>query len=1169
MGRPNSVSTTTEERKRRKRELERKRYQKIKGNSVLYAQYQLKNKAKYEKRKAQKKVISIKDMTPRARKAQRKKWREAFNAYYKRKKDAKADAVRFMESYSPPDSEAEENNELQRTTETNVANRNSPSPSILDSPSILYISKGNKENTNPNSRITRSQNSPLSDCRSHSQVSETSSVSSRAISPSRLIRKLRYKKDKEIKVLTKQLEGIKKLNEAYRKKIKTLTEEKKENSMDIMNDNLLHSYTALKTHKAKQEFSRNLRVNIKTTLKDKGRLGKLTNIFRRRVSEQKGSKVKKIRQDIKKFLEEDENSSVTAGKKETVKKAGVIKQIRYMTDSLYHLHRKFLTKVDYKLSFSTFSRFRPFWIRFSSQKPKETCLCITHENFGLLVEAMHKYHIIPHKNATDVLIDICCDPFSSQCLLRICKDCKPKNISNYQEFDNSDDFSYWSWASKLEQIVQNGQEKIIRVVKKEKIVTRPRDAIHVFEKHLENFSKHCGRVTAQHNAIKTLKDYLQPEEAIIHVDFSENYKCQYAKEIQAVHFGGSRKQVTLHTSLLYFYNSDYTRTTQCFATISQNLRHDAVAVWAHLDPILEYLEQKAPQITTLHFVSDSATSQYRNYKTFFVIGALKWQYPRLVSLTWNYTESGHGKGAPDGVGGTLKRTADAIVARGHDIPDFDAFVEALKTNTKNIKIEIVSDYDIIAKDILLPTDLRAFKGTQQVHQVIWNDSDKYQMTMRNLSCVEKACIIRPRCCSHVKYLGTHVLRSEILSNPSIPDHEIENPNLSNITSPVVALKRSYAFCAMSEADLPEELRSEIAIASACDVRSECTDLNLSEEIVLHNLTSMDSFNLPEANKEIDISRDVEVLDVPLQTVIRSALEEPLIQQHSSDLTGLVITANSPVTKKSAHDVPLFQLSSSDMAVSLTSVRRPGVDSSMPAENSVTCLKSSCLSIVKPSTSKYVSPDIIHSHLRAELSKTNSKGRKKGKILIHKLKTNKKMKETREIIERKRNKSASIVQKYSQGTSRRKPKTKNRRKTREEISSDEEMTLGPLPESDLYNRKDETIEKSELEENDDGIDADEDNVHEGDWVVVKFISQKNVVHRYVGQVVNESLASLDVKFAKKINERKFKWPEKTDISVIGKYQVIKKLPPPYFKPSYKRIGAFEFPKSLRQLKIDIS
>lgn len=246
-------------------------------------------------------MISIKDMTPRARKVQRKKWREAFNAYYKRKKDARAAAKRFMESHSPPDSEAEENNELRMTTvEMNVSNRNSPSPSILASPLILSNLMDNKENSSP--IITRSQKNPPSDCRSYPWVSETFSISSKGNSPSQSIRKLRYKKDKQIKALTRELEGIKKVNEAYRKKLKRLSEKKKESSMNIMNDKLLQSYTALKTHKAKQEFSRNLEVNIKTTLKDEGRLGKLTNIFRRRVSEHKGLKIKKIRMDIIKFL---------------------------------------------------------------------------------------------------------------------------------------------------------------------------------------------------------------------------------------------------------------------------------------------------------------------------------------------------------------------------------------------------------------------------------------------------------------------------------------------------------------------------------------------------------------------------------------------------------------------------------------------------------------------------------------------------------------------------------------------------------------------------------------------------------------------------------------------------------------------------------------------------
>lgn len=124
-----------------------------------------------------------------------------------------------MESHSPPDSEDEEN-------------RNSTSPSILS------LSIGNKENTNPNLKIKRSQESPLSDRRS--QVSEISSVSSRVNSPSQSMTKLRYKKEKEIKALTRELEAVKKVNEAYRKKLRRLvTEEKEKSSMDIINDKLL------------------------------------------------------------------------------------------------------------------------------------------------------------------------------------------------------------------------------------------------------------------------------------------------------------------------------------------------------------------------------------------------------------------------------------------------------------------------------------------------------------------------------------------------------------------------------------------------------------------------------------------------------------------------------------------------------------------------------------------------------------------------------------------------------------------------------------------------------------------------------------------------------------------------------------------------------------------
>lgn len=37
---------------------------------------------------------------------------------------------------------------------------------------------------------------------------------------------------------------------------------------------------------------------------------------------------------------------------------------------------------------------------------------------------------------------------------------------------------------------------------------------------------------------------------------------------------------------------------------------------------------------------------------------------QVKELRWHYSESGHGKGAPDGIGGCLKRNADKLVAQG-------------------------------------------------------------------------------------------------------------------------------------------------------------------------------------------------------------------------------------------------------------------------------------------------------------------------------------------------------------------------------------------------------------------------------------------------------------------------------------------------------------------------
>ncbi|KAI0224425.1 hypothetical protein LSAT2_024589, partial [Lamellibrachia satsuma] len=95
-------------------------------------------------------------------------------------------------------------------------------------------------------------------------------------------------------------------------------------------------------------------------------------------------------------------------------------------------------------------------------------------------------------------------------------------------------------------------------------------------------------------------------ECTIHIDFSENYTCGYSREIQSIIFGASHQQATLHTGVLYLKGK-----TTSFCTISNSLRHDPVAIWAHLEPMFEHAKGTQPQLDTVHFVSDGPATQYR------------------------------------------------------------------------------------------------------------------------------------------------------------------------------------------------------------------------------------------------------------------------------------------------------------------------------------------------------------------------------------------------------------------------------------------------------------------------------------------------------------------------------------------------------------------------------
>lgn len=83
-------------------------------------------------------------------------------------------------------------------------------------------------------------------------------------------------------------------------------------------------------------------------------------------------------------------------------------------------------------------------------------------------------------------------------------------------------------------------------------------------------------------------------------------------------------------------------------------------MWSHIEPILMELKSVQPNITVIHFYSDGPTTQYRNKLNFYIFTVFTVKL-ELKYCTRNLFESGHGKGAPDAVGGSVKRRADGLV----------------------------------------------------------------------------------------------------------------------------------------------------------------------------------------------------------------------------------------------------------------------------------------------------------------------------------------------------------------------------------------------------------------------------------------------------------------------------------------------------------------------------
>lgn len=107
---------------------------------------------------------------------------------------------------------------------------------------------------------------------------------------------------------------------------------------------------------------------------------------------------------------------------------------------------------------------------------------------------------------------------------------------------------------------------------------------------------------------------------------------------------------------------------------------------------------------------------------------------RGIQATWNFHESGHGKGVPDGVGGALKRAAKNLFLHGKDITNAASFVQSIKEKDTSIYLYEVPTSDVTEKsEILASKNLKTVPGTFKLHQI--KTSRIGEIYYRDISCV--------------------------------------------------------------------------------------------------------------------------------------------------------------------------------------------------------------------------------------------------------------------------------------------------------------------------------------------------------------------------------------------------------------------------------------------------
>ena len=226
---------------------------------------------------------------------------------------------------------------------------------------------------------------------------------------------------------------------------------------------------------------------------------------------------------------------------------------------------------------------------------------------------------------------------------------------------------WWKWDT--------ADKRVVKLVEQGKVS----DLYNSIVQELGSFVQHCFIKKQQAISFETDKIHLDGKNAVIQMDFSENYTCQWQNEVQSAHW--HQTQVTVFTVAIW---TKPNKPPQSHIYVSDNLDHDKQSIAVFVDMLLSDLKSKSPEIDEVSFWTDGPSSQFKNRYIVSLINFLKLRHT-LTKMHWNYFATSHGKGPVDGIGGSAKRCVwMAVLTQNAVVKNAATFAATAKNVCPNI-----------------------------------------------------------------------------------------------------------------------------------------------------------------------------------------------------------------------------------------------------------------------------------------------------------------------------------------------------------------------------------------------------------------------------------------------------------------------------------------------------